>query len=208
MTGMYSTSSSACCTSSMCATTVLCRRARPSCRGRSQWRSSPRGSLHGCGPLRPVCGARRAAWAAPSPGRSCSRPSRGTRRSSRRSSWAAFAIGLGIGTAFMPLLTIAMADVPAEDAGLGSGIDEPVVTARRRALGLAVLEHHRREPHDMRCPTTTGSPARSSAATSSGSWPAPWSSRPGSSRPSRCCWPREPQHARVPAQFDIQEKAA
>jgi hypothetical protein len=33
-----------------------------------------------------------------------------------------FLIGLGTGTAFMPLMTLAMADVPAEDAGLGSGI--------------------------------------------------------------------------------------
>ena len=35
---------------------------------------------------------------------------------------AYFAIGLGHRHAFMPLLTIAMADVPAADAGLGSGI--------------------------------------------------------------------------------------
>jgi hypothetical protein len=35
--------------------------------------------------------------------------------------FAYFAIGLGIGTAFMPLLSIAMADAPAADAGLGSG---------------------------------------------------------------------------------------
>ena len=35
--------------------------------------------------------------------------------------FAYFAIGLGIGSAFMPLLTIAMADVPAADAGLGRG---------------------------------------------------------------------------------------
>jgi EmrB/QacA subfamily drug resistance transporter len=51
---------------------------------------------------------------------------------------ACFAIGLGIGTAFMPLLTLAMADVPAEDAGLGSGI----TTLSQQiggALGLAVL---------------------------------------------------------------------
>jgi EmrB/QacA subfamily drug resistance transporter len=51
---------------------------------------------------------------------------------------ACFAIGLGIGAAFMPLLTIAMADVPAEDAGLGSGI----TTLSQQiggALGLAVL---------------------------------------------------------------------
>jgi EmrB/QacA subfamily drug resistance transporter len=51
---------------------------------------------------------------------------------------ACFAIGLGIGAAFMPLLTLAMADVPVEDAGLGSGI-----TALSQqiggALGLAVL---------------------------------------------------------------------
>jgi EmrB/QacA subfamily drug resistance transporter len=51
---------------------------------------------------------------------------------------ACFAIGFGIGNAFMPLLTLAMADVPAEDAGLGSGI----TTMSQQiggALGLAVL---------------------------------------------------------------------
>ncbi len=51
---------------------------------------------------------------------------------------AYFAIGLGIGTAFMPLLTIAMADVPAADAGLGSGIVN-VSQQVAGALGLAVL---------------------------------------------------------------------
>jgi EmrB/QacA subfamily drug resistance transporter len=51
---------------------------------------------------------------------------------------ACFAIGLGIGTAFMPLLTIAMADVPAEDAGLGSGITS-LSQQIGGALGLAVL---------------------------------------------------------------------
>ncbi len=51
---------------------------------------------------------------------------------------AYFAIGLGIGTAFMPLLTIAMADVPAADAGLGSGIVN-VSQQVSGALGLAVL---------------------------------------------------------------------
>jgi EmrB/QacA subfamily drug resistance transporter len=51
---------------------------------------------------------------------------------------ACFAIGLGIGTAFMPLLTIAMADVPAEDAGLGSGITN-MSQQIGGALGLAVL---------------------------------------------------------------------
>jgi len=51
---------------------------------------------------------------------------------------ACFAIGLGIGSAFMPLLTIAMADVPAADAGLGSGITN-VSQQLSGALGLAVL---------------------------------------------------------------------
>ena len=52
--------------------------------------------------------------------------------------FACFAIGLGIGTAFMPLLTLAMADVPAADAGLGSGITN-VSQQLSGALGLAVL---------------------------------------------------------------------
>jgi EmrB/QacA subfamily drug resistance transporter len=51
---------------------------------------------------------------------------------------AYFAIGLGIGSAFMPLLTIAMADVPTRDAGLGSGITN-VSQQVAGALGLAVL---------------------------------------------------------------------
>jgi EmrB/QacA subfamily drug resistance transporter len=51
---------------------------------------------------------------------------------------ACFAIGLGIGTAFMPLLTLAMADVPAADAGLGSGITN-LSQQIGGALGLAVL---------------------------------------------------------------------
>jgi MFS family permease len=51
---------------------------------------------------------------------------------------ASFAIGFGIGIAFMPLLTLAMADVPAEDAGLGSGITN-LSQQIGGALGLAVL---------------------------------------------------------------------
>jgi EmrB/QacA subfamily drug resistance transporter len=51
---------------------------------------------------------------------------------------ACFLIGLGIGNAFMPLLTLAMADVPAADAGLGSGITN-VSQQVSGALGLAVL---------------------------------------------------------------------
>ena len=52
--------------------------------------------------------------------------------------FAYFAIGLGIGSAFMPLLSIAMADVPAEEAGLGSGITN-MSQQVAGALGLAVL---------------------------------------------------------------------
>jgi MFS family permease len=51
---------------------------------------------------------------------------------------ACFTIGLGIGSAFMPLLTLAMADVPAADAGLASGITN-VAQQISGALGLAVL---------------------------------------------------------------------
>jgi EmrB/QacA subfamily drug resistance transporter len=52
--------------------------------------------------------------------------------------FASFALGLGIGNAFMPLLTLAMADVPAEDSGLGSGITN-VSQQISGAFGLAVL---------------------------------------------------------------------
>jgi EmrB/QacA subfamily drug resistance transporter len=51
---------------------------------------------------------------------------------------AYFAIGLGAGTSFMPLLTIAMADVPPGEAGLASGIVN-VSQQVSAALGLAVL---------------------------------------------------------------------
>jgi EmrB/QacA subfamily drug resistance transporter len=51
---------------------------------------------------------------------------------------AYFAIGLGIGSAFMPLLSIAMADVPPADAGLGAGIVN-VSQQVAGALGLALL---------------------------------------------------------------------
>jgi EmrB/QacA subfamily drug resistance transporter len=51
---------------------------------------------------------------------------------------ATFAVGVGVGSSFMPLLTIAMAEVPAADAGLGSGIVN-VSQQISGALGLAVL---------------------------------------------------------------------
>jgi EmrB/QacA subfamily drug resistance transporter len=47
-------------------------------------------------------------------------------------------LGLGAGMSFMPLLTIALADVPNEDAGLASGIVN-VSMQLSAALGLAVL---------------------------------------------------------------------
>jgi EmrB/QacA subfamily drug resistance transporter len=51
---------------------------------------------------------------------------------------AGFAMGLGLGTAFMPLLTLAMADVPAADAGLASGLTN-VAQQLSGAFGVAVL---------------------------------------------------------------------
>jgi MFS family permease len=47
-------------------------------------------------------------------------------------------LGLGAGTSFMPLITLAMSEVPKEDAGLGSGL---INTAQQMAaaLGVAVL---------------------------------------------------------------------
>jgi MFS family permease len=47
-------------------------------------------------------------------------------------------IGLGAGLSFMPLLTIAMADVPAPDAGLASGIVNTSLQLSA-AIGVAVL---------------------------------------------------------------------
>jgi MFS family permease len=47
-------------------------------------------------------------------------------------------IGLGAGMAFMPLLTIAMAHVPAKDAGLASGIVNTSLQVSA-AIGVAVL---------------------------------------------------------------------
>jgi EmrB/QacA subfamily drug resistance transporter len=47
-------------------------------------------------------------------------------------------IGIGAGTSFMPLLTVAMADVPRQDAGLASGIVNVSVQISG-ALGVAVL---------------------------------------------------------------------
>lgn len=53
--------------------------------------------------------------------------------------FGAFAcIGLGAGMSFMPLLTIALAEVPAQDAGLASGIVN-VSMQLSAALGLAVI---------------------------------------------------------------------
>jgi len=51
---------------------------------------------------------------------------------------AFFVMGLGVGNAFMPLLQIAMEDVPQADAGLGSGIVN-VSQQVSGALGLAIL---------------------------------------------------------------------
>jgi EmrB/QacA subfamily drug resistance transporter len=51
---------------------------------------------------------------------------------------AFLAIGLGVGSAFTPLMTLAMADVPAAEAGLGSGLTN-LSQQVGGALGLAAL---------------------------------------------------------------------
>jgi EmrB/QacA subfamily drug resistance transporter len=52
--------------------------------------------------------------------------------------FAFFALGLGAGTSFLPLLTMGMADAPAQDAGLASGIIN-VSVQLFGAIGLAAL---------------------------------------------------------------------
>jgi EmrB/QacA subfamily drug resistance transporter len=47
-------------------------------------------------------------------------------------------VGLGMGSSFMPLLTVAMGDVPTQDAGLASGLINASMQASA-ALGVAVL---------------------------------------------------------------------
>jgi hypothetical protein len=47
-------------------------------------------------------------------------------------------LGLGFGMSFLPLLTLAMADVPAADAGLGSAIVN-LSLQLAGAVGIAVL---------------------------------------------------------------------
>ena len=54
---------------------------------------------------------------------------------------ACFAIGFGIGTAFMPLLTIAMADVPAGRCRAGVGQDHQRVAADQRRCRAGGAEH-------------------------------------------------------------------
>ena len=79
-----------------------------------------------------------AAWRARSRGCSCSRRIGPDTGFFPTIFVACVAIGLGTGTAFMPLMTLAMADVPAEDAGLGSGITN-LAHQIGGAFGVAVL---------------------------------------------------------------------
>jgi EmrB/QacA subfamily drug resistance transporter len=51
---------------------------------------------------------------------------------------AFFLLGLGAGTSFMPLITLAMSEVPKADAGLGSGLIN-VSQQMSAAIGVAVL---------------------------------------------------------------------
>ena len=90
-----------------------------------------------------------------------------TRASSRRSSSPTSRSASGIGSSFMPLLTIAMADVPAADAGLGLG-DHQRLPAGRRSARPRRARHDRHQPLEgARGPRARRSPARWSAATTS-----------------------------------------
>ena len=101
-------------------------------------RSSPRGSPRGWSIGSARCRCSSPGWRARSSACCCSAPSGPDTAFFPTIFFACFAIGFGIGNAFMPLLTIAMADVPPADAGLGSGITN-VSQQVSGALGLAVL---------------------------------------------------------------------
>ncbi len=58
--------------------------------------------------------------------------------------------GIGAGASFVPLLQIGMSEIPNVDAGLGSGIVN-VSQQMAGAVGLAVLEHDRRQPTPSPC---------------------------------------------------------
>ena len=111
--------------------------ARRSCRGRSRSRSSRAGSRPGSSTASVRCGARRRDGSA-IVGLLLFSTSGPDTAFFPTIFFACFAIGFGIGNAFMPLLTIAMADVPRADAGLGSGITN-VSQQVSGALGLTVL---------------------------------------------------------------------
>jgi EmrB/QacA subfamily drug resistance transporter len=129
---------------------------------------------------------------------------------------ACFVIGLGLGSAFMPLLTLAMADVPAADAGLGSGITN-VAQQISGALGLAVLStlaanHTKSMLSDHHGATSsllggyhlaffTGA-----ATITIGIVLAFALLRPGNSRSE--LQPAENETARIPANLEIEEQAA
>ena len=73
--------------------------------------------------------------------------------------FALLILGLGAGTAFIPLLAIAMAHVPSADAGLASGIVN-VSLQMSGAIGLAVLGHDLDRPRALaRWPTAHALPS-------------------------------------------------
>jgi EmrB/QacA subfamily drug resistance transporter len=122
---------------------------------------------------------------------------------------ACFLIGFGIGNAFMPLLTLAMADVPPSDAGLGSGITN-VSQQISGALGLAVLS-------TIAADHTQGLLADGDGATSAllGGYPVAFVAGAaaivvGILLAVALLRPRDPQRAeeRIPARLTMEEQAA
>jgi EmrB/QacA subfamily drug resistance transporter len=131
---------------------------------------------------------------------------------------ACFAIGLGIGMAFMPLLTLAMADVPVADAGLASGITN-VAQQISGALGLAVLStvaaSHTKallaDGHDRTTSLIGGDHVAflaAAAAIASGLVLAFWLLRPRDTKPELRLTTGRSGHARLRTTVDVEQRAA
>ena len=142
-------SSSARCTSSTSVTTARSQTGAAFLPGPSPSRCSRRGiTARLVSALRFAPRSHRRAWRARSAACCCSAPSARTPRSSRPIFLACFAIGFGIGNAFMPLLTIAMADVPSRRCGPRLRDHQRLPADQRRARTRRCSAPLADEPHE------------------------------------------------------------
>ena len=102
-------------------------------------------------------------------------------------------IGVGVGTSFPALMTLAMSGATPEDAGLASGLVNTSMQVGG-AIGLAVLATLATERTEQRCSTAAPrTPRRSTPATTSPTWSAPgWRRSRLRSRSSCCATSRRP----------------